>query len=233
MTYVKVEEDDIAELFCQKHLKSVDPFSKGQHDLNSELNQHIKKLKSLENMLIVYQEQIEWVNSPESRKDIAIFNKFKNQLDEECESLTSILSDMTVKAKKIIGEEGNTNKAHKYEVVSFAESDSERCRKSILQVLRIISEINMKPEIESKLNMFLNWSENINEIYEEEKEDLDSSISNKIYGKTFELCKIPTQNLEKIKLLEKKVQTLAKTAITYQQVRVLSILLNRYTCIIT
>ena len=135
---------------------------------------------------------------------------------------------MTVKVKKIISEEGNTNKAHKYELVSFVKPDSERCRKSILQVLRIISEINMKSKIESKLNMFLNWSENINEIYEDEMEDLDSSISNKIYGKTFELCKIPTQNLEKMKLLEQRVQALAKTAITYQQVRFLSTLLNRY-----
>ena len=231
MAYVKVEEDDIAELFCQKDLKKVDPFSEDQYELNSELNKHIKILKSLENMLIVYQEQMEWVKSPESRIDIKIFNKSKGQLDEECDNLKRILSDMTVKAKQIISEEGNTNKAHKYELVSFAKSDSERCQKSILQVLRIISEINMKPEIESKLNMFLNWSENINEIYE--FDDLDSSISNKIYGKTFELCKIPTQTLEKMKLLEKKrVQILAKTAITYQQVRVLSILLNRYTRII-
>ena len=159
-------------------------------------------------MLIVYQEQMEWVKSPESRIDMKIFNKFKGQLDEECDNLTSILSDMTVKAKQIINEEENTNKALKYEQVSFAESDSERCRKSILQVLRIISEINMKPEIDSKLNMFLNWSENINEI--DEFDDLDSSIFNKIYGKTFELCKIPTQTLEKMKLLEKKSSNFSK-----------------------
>ena len=65
VTCLKANEDDIAELFCQKHLKSVDPFSEGQHDLNSELNQHIKILKSLENMLIVFQEQMEWVKNEE------------------------------------------------------------------------------------------------------------------------------------------------------------------------
>ena len=59
MTYVKVDKDDIAELFCQKHLKKVDPFREDLKDLNYELNQHIKKLKHLENMLIVYQEQME------------------------------------------------------------------------------------------------------------------------------------------------------------------------------
>ena len=230
--YLKADEDGLADLFCQKHSKSVDPFIEGQHELNSELNKHIKILKSLENMFIVFQEQMEWVKSPESRKNTDIFNKFKTQLDEECDSLINILSDMTVKAKKIISEEENTNKAQKYELVSFIKSDSERCRKSILQVLRIISEINMKSEIESKLNMLLNWSENINEIYEEEKEDLDYSISSNIYGKTFNLCKIPTQNLEKMKLLENRVQTLAKTAITYQEVRVISILLDQYTHIV-
>ena len=105
------------------------------------------------------------------------FKAPKTQLDDECKNLTSILNGMTIKAKKIINEEGKAKKAHKYETISFAESDSERCRKSILQVLKIIFEINMISEIESKLNLFSNWSENINEIYEEEKEDINSSIS--------------------------------------------------------
>ena len=76
----------------------------------------------------------------------------------------------------------------------------------------------MKPEITSKLKAILNWSAGIDQYKEESKSSSVYSVPEEIYGKEFELCKIPTQTLKKVKELEKKVQTLAKAAISYQKV---------------
>ena len=81
-------------------------------------------------------------------------------------------------------------------------------------------EMNMKAEIEAKLNVILNWSAGIEQYKEESKSSSVYLVPDKIYGKEFELCKIPTQTLKKIKELEKRVQTLAEAAINYHKVRI-------------
>ena len=76
----------------------------------------------------------------------------------------------------------------------------------------------MKPEIEAKLKTILNWSAEIKKYKEESKSSSVYSVPDEVYGKEFELCKIPTQTLKKVKELEKRVQTLAKAAIASQKV---------------
>ena len=76
----------------------------------------------------------------------------------------------------------------------------------------------MKAEIEAKLKTILNWSSGIEQYNEESKLSSVYSIPDKIYGNEFELCKIPTQTLKKMKELEERVQTLAKAAIAYKKV---------------
>ena len=111
-----------------------------------------------------------------------------------------------------------TSKASKYEPLSFVMPDSDKWIQIILGLLRLMFEANMKSEIESRLKAILNWSAGI-EIYKEEyKSSSVYSIPDEIYGKEFELCKIPTQTLKKVKDLQKRVQTLAKAAIDYQKV---------------
>ena len=91
---------------------------------------------------------------------------------------------------------------------------------SISGILRLMFEANMKSEIEAKLKTILNWSAGIEQYKKESKSYSVYSVPNKIYGKEFMLCKIPTQTLKKLKELEARVQTLAKAAIAYQKVRI-------------
>ena len=62
-------------------------------------------------------------------------------------------------------------------------SDSEKWKKTIIQTLRIIYEVNITYEIESKLKMILNWSDKINQNNEENKQISDFSVPNDVYGK--------------------------------------------------
>ena len=96
--------------------------------------------------------------------------------------------------------------------------DSEKWIQSILGLLRLMFEANMKSEIDSKLKAILNWSEGIDQYGEESKSRSVYSVPDEIYGKEFELWKIPTQTLKKVKDLQKRIHKLARTAIAYQKV---------------
>ena len=85
--------------------------------------------------------------------------------------------------------------------------------------MRLIFEAIIKPEIDEKLKAILNWSAGIEQYREESKSSSNFLVPDQIYGKEFELCKIPTQTLKKMKELEKRIQNLAKAAIAYQKVR--------------
>ena len=67
---------------------------------------------------------------------------------------------------------------------------------SIFQILKLNFEANMKSEIELKLRTILNWSGIFNQNKEEAKQSQVYPVKNKIYGKTFGLCKIPIQNFK-------------------------------------
>ena len=72
--------------------------------------------------------------------------------------------------------------------------------------MRLIFEASVKPEIEAKLKAILNWSAGIEQCKEESKSNSVYSVPNEIYGKEFELCKVPTQALKKVKELEERAQ---------------------------
>ena len=154
------------------------------------------------------------------------YSSIKERLNEEYDNLKNALKDMSVKAKKIATKEIKTNKTPRYEPLSFVKLDSEIWVKSIFEILRLIFEVNLKAEIDAKLKAILNWSVKINEWEEEIKSNLVYSVSDEIYGKEFELCKIPTQTLKKVKELERKVQFLAETVINYQNVSMLYFFLS-------
>ena len=133
---------------------------------------------------------------------------------------------MTLKAKQIVEKKTKYDRPFQYETLSFIKSDYEKWIQSILGILRLMYEMNMKAEIEAKLNVILNWSAGIEQYKEESKSSSVYLVPDKIYGKEFELCKIPTQTLKKIKELEKRVQTLAEAAINYHKVRITWFSLN-------
>ena len=214
----KRSNDTPAELYCEEHSNLVDPSSEGQHDFDAELRKDKSALKSLERLLVVIQEQMEYLISENANKDMFAYSNIKEKLEEEYGDLKNTLNDMIVKAKQITTMKTKTSKAPKYEPLSFVMPDSDKWIKSILGVLRLTFEANMKPEIESKLKAILNWSAGIDQYKEEYKSSSFYSVPDEIYGKELELCKIPTQTLKKVKDLQKRVQTLAKAAITYQKV---------------
>ena len=211
----KHSNDTPAELYCEEHSNFVDPSSEGQHYFDGELKKDKKALKSLERLLVVIQEQMEYLISENSNKDMIAYSNIKEKLEEEYGNLKNTLNDMIVKATQITTKKIKASKAPKYEPLSFVMSDSDKWIKIILRLLRLIFETNMKPEIEEKLKAILNWSSGINQYKEESKSNSVYSVPDEIYGKEFELCKIPTQTLKKVKDLEKRVQNLAKVAIAY------------------
>ena len=124
------------------------------------------------------------------------YSNIKEKLEEEYGDLKNTLNDMTVKAKQITAKK-KRSKAPKYEPLSFVMPDSNKWIQSILGLLRLMLEANMKSEIDSKLKAILNWSAGIDQYKEETKSSSVYSIPDEIYGKEFELCKIPTQTLKK------------------------------------
>ena len=128
---LKINEDSPAELYCKTHSSSVDPLSEGYRDLNSELKKSKFTLKSLERLLVVVEEQMEYLRSKEINKDIATYNKVKEQLDEVYNGLSGILNEMMMKAKRIIMKQGKISKGSKYDDLSFVKSDYEKWKSYI------------------------------------------------------------------------------------------------------
>ena len=118
------------------------------------------------------------------------------------------MRDITIKAKNIAPNKTKNGKSLSYESLTFVKSDSEKWVQSIEKLLRLIFEINMKYEIEERIKAILNWSAGIDEYEEEVKSSLFYTVPDKVYGKNFDLCKIPTQSLKKIEELEKRIQIL-------------------------
>ena len=83
-------------------------------------------MKSLERLLVVVQEQMEYLIGENSNKDMVAYNKIKEKLEEESGTLKNTLNDMTVKAKQITTKKTKTSKALKYELLSFVMPDSDK-----------------------------------------------------------------------------------------------------------
>ena len=79
-----------------------------------------------------------------------------------------------------------------------------------MNILKIMFEINTKIEIKQILDKILKWSGRSKKSNEESKEDQIYSIPKELYGQNFELCRFPTQVLEKIKEMESKIKSMAK-----------------------
>ena len=189
--------DTPAKLYCEEHSNFVDPSSEGQHYFDGELKKDRKALKSLERLLIVIQEQMEYLMSENSNKDMIAYSNINEKFEEEYEDLKNTLNDMTVKAKQITTNKTKTSCTPKYEPLSFVMPYSEKWIQSILGLLRLMFEANMKYETDLKLKAILNWSAGIDQYKEESKSSSVYSVPDEIYGKEFELCKIPTQTLKK------------------------------------
>ena len=100
--------------------------SEGQHEFDDELKKDKSALKSLERLLVVVQEQIEYLTSENDNKDMVAYSNIKEKLEEEYGDLKNTLNDMTVKAKQITIKKTKTSKAPKYEPLSFVMPDSDK-----------------------------------------------------------------------------------------------------------
>ena len=110
-------------MYCEEHSNLVGPSSEGQHDFDDELKRDKSALKSLERLLVVVQEQMEYLTSENDNKDMVAYSNIKEKLEEEYVDLKNTLNDMTVKAKQITTK---TSKAPKYEPLSFVMPDSDK-----------------------------------------------------------------------------------------------------------
>ena len=106
--WYKHKNDTPAELYCEEHSNLIDPSSEGQHYFDGELKKDRKTLKSLERLLVVVQEQMEYLVSENANKDMVAYSSIKEKLEEEYGDLKNTLNDMTVKAKQIITKQTKT-----------------------------------------------------------------------------------------------------------------------------
>ena len=196
---LKIDNDSSTKFYCINHLKEADSSSEGYHDVDIELKNIKQALNSLEKLLIVLQDQMEYLKSEDSNKDTKAYNRIKDQLDDEYSNLINSLNSITTKSKQIVVKGTKTSKISNYDNLCNIKSESENWISNILRIFQIIFEVNLKSEIESKLQSLLGWSRENREFEEETKFSSDFSSPNEIYGKDFELCKIPTQHLQKIK----------------------------------
>ena len=101
----KCSNDAPAELYCEQHLYLVDLYKEGEKNLDNELKNSKSMLNYLKKLLIVVQGQMEFLKIENSNKDMNAYNKIKERLEEENESLKNTLENMTEKAKHIASEE--------------------------------------------------------------------------------------------------------------------------------
>ena len=88
-----------AELFCNIHSKSVDPSRGNLHNFEAGLKKDIEALESMEKMLLILQEQMEYIKSKDAVIDIIAYNRVKMQINAEYDDFTTNLNDMMMKAK--------------------------------------------------------------------------------------------------------------------------------------
>ena len=188
--------------------------------LFSELSNNKSMLNSLEKQLVIVQEQMEYIKWEDVRNDFTNYQKAKSKIDKEYNNLKSTLKEMTVKSQQILTKEEKADKTLRFESFSFVKLDSERWMEKIDEILKLIFEIDMTLEIKAKINTIKNWSKGISQYEEEEKYNFIDFIPDDIYGKKYELCKIPTQNLNNVKELQNKIKNMAEANLVYQNVRV-------------
>ena len=195
---LKQNESISTDFFCKEHSYFVNTDCEGYHDLNSELTTNKSTLKSLERLLVVVEEQMEYLRSKEVDKDTATYNQVKGQLDKKYKDLTSVLKETSINGQRIVINQEKFDNNLKYDCLSFVFTNWEKWKNYIMDIFRIIFEVNMKSEIEAKLQTLLLWSREVYVDEEDEKEQekytILDSVSSKIYGKTFKLCKIPIQS---------------------------------------
>ena len=75
------------ELYCEEHSNSFDHLSEGINYLDAEMKKYKSILESLERLLVVVQEQMEYLVSENVNKDMIEFNSFNLKLYEEYEDL--------------------------------------------------------------------------------------------------------------------------------------------------
>ena len=84
----------------------------------------ISILKSLERLLVIVQEQMEYLKADNQNKDMVAYSSIEERLFKEYENLKNILSGMSLNAKQFINKEG-TERTPRYEHFTFVKLDSE------------------------------------------------------------------------------------------------------------
>ena len=214
---LKFGKDTPAELYWKIHSYEVDPLRKKQYNFDEKLSKQKFILNYLEKLLIVVQEQMGYLNSDNVNLDRIAYNMVKSDINSLYQNLTIMLDDMTQKSKIIAKNEPEVEKPISYESLSSIKVDSKNWVKTVLQLLSLVFEINLRPKVETKVKAILKWSKDWGKSEKAKVGSVDL-IPEEVYGQEIELCKIPTQSLKNVKDLEIKVQNMARNTTANQKV---------------
>ena len=164
----------------------------------------------MEKLLIVVQEQVEYILSENANIDQIAYSLAKDDIDSMHRSLTIMLNDMTQKSEIIAKYEPEVEKPINYESLSSIKVDSKNWVKTVLQLLSLVFEINLRPKVESKVKAILKWSKEWRQSENAKVGSIDS-IPDDVYGQEIELCKTPTQSLKTIEDSKNKMISIVRT----------------------
>ena len=97
-----------------------------QYFLDEELEEGIVNLESLEKLLIILQEQMEYISNDDASKHYKAYKIVKNQINDEYQALKNTLKEITTRSERINEFEIKANQIPQYEPLSFVKPYSEK-----------------------------------------------------------------------------------------------------------
>lgn len=216
--YLKANDDTPAELFCDSHIKSSNHSTGELTDIETAKKKTLSKIESLEKMLILLQEHFGYTNYQENHNTDFSFDKLQNIIKDDFESLREDLNQFTEKVKHLENLATEDESLLRYESFSFISEYFKRSLKRIKSILKKIYSMNIKFEVESKINAILDSTKVQDFVDDDEpKHKKFASVPEDIYSNT-KLCKIPVQNYNKLMDLAELVAVVASQANKPQKV---------------
>ena len=216
--YFKNLGDTSTKLYWEEHTKLSGNNYILLKNLDDEFKRNILILKNLEKKLIILDVQMEYIRDEDAGKHYYKYYKLKEDIFIEYKSLEETLSKIIQKAELINKHYIMINKEEQYESLLFVEQDSNKWIEHVLSILKMICDIRMNTEIYQLLNNILKLDKRAKKSEKEPNEYELNYIPEELYGKNFELCRFPTQVVDKIKEIEWKMKSMAKKVIEYKKV---------------
>ena len=216
--YIKNLGDTSTKVYWEEHTKLYENNSNHFQNLEDELKRNILILKNLEKKLIILEVQMEYIRDKDAGKYYSKYDELIEEIFKEYKSREETLSKIIQKAELINKLDIMINKDEQYESLLFVEQDSNKWEEHVLSILNMICDIRMNTETNQLLYNILELDKRAKKSEKEPKKYELNYIPEELYEKTFELCRFPTQVVDKIKEMELKMKSMAKEVIEYKKV---------------